>query len=77
MRGKPLVGFQLLPRNERFRSLAFNRFAVELKGGLRAGIYVFQAVIAGGMIREKEDVMALLKAGVTSVSSTNPEIWFE
>ena len=34
-------------------------------------------VIAGGMIREKEDVMALLKAGVTSVSSTNPEIWFE
>lgn len=35
------------------------------------------SVIAGGMIREKEDVMALLKAGVTSVSSTNPEIWFE
>ena len=34
-------------------------------------------VIAGGMIREKEDVMALLKAGVTSVSSTNPEIWSE
>ena len=34
-------------------------------------------VIAGGMIREKEDVMALLKVGVTSVSSTNPEIWFE
>ena len=34
-------------------------------------------VIAGGMIREKEDVMALLKAGVTSVSSTNPEIWKE
>ena len=34
-------------------------------------------VIAGGMIREKEDVMALLKAGVTNVSSTNPEIWFE
>ena len=34
-------------------------------------------VIAGGMIREKEDVMALLKAGVTSVSSTNLEIWFE
>ena len=34
-------------------------------------------VIAGGMIREKEDVMALLKAGVISVSSTDSDIWFE
>ena len=34
-------------------------------------------VVAGGMIREREEVQALLKAGVTSVASTNPEIWFE
>lgn len=33
-------------------------------------------VIAGGMVTDKEDVMALLQAGVVSISSTNEEIWF-
>lgn len=33
-------------------------------------------VIAGGLVSDKEDVMSLLQAGVTSVSSTNPQIWF-
>jgi glycerol-3-phosphate responsive antiterminator len=33
-------------------------------------------VIAGGLVSEKEDVMALLKAGVISVSSTDQSIWF-
>ena len=33
-------------------------------------------VIAGGLVSEKEDIMELLDAGVTSVSSTNPGIWF-
>lgn len=33
-------------------------------------------VIAGGLVSDKEDIMALLQAGVTSVSSTNEQIWF-
>lgn len=33
-------------------------------------------VIAGGLVSDKEDIMALLSAGVTSVSSTNENIWF-
>lgn len=33
-------------------------------------------VIAGGLVSDKEDIMELLDAGVTSISSTNPEIWF-
>lgn len=33
-------------------------------------------VIAGGLVSEKEDVLELLDAGVISVSSTNPKIWF-
>lgn len=33
-------------------------------------------VIAGGLVSEKEDIMELLDAGVTSISSTNPDIWF-
>ncbi len=33
-------------------------------------------VIASGLITDKEDVMALLDAGVTSVSSTNQLVWF-
>lgn len=32
-------------------------------------------VIAGGLIAEKEDVMAALGADAISVSTTNPEIW--
>ncbi len=32
-------------------------------------------VIAGGLVSDKEDIMALLQAGVTSVSSTNADIW--
>lgn len=33
-------------------------------------------VIAGGLVSEKEDIMDLLAAGVTSVSSTNAGVWF-
>ncbi len=33
-------------------------------------------VIAGGLISDKEDVMAALSAGAISISSTNPEVWF-
>ena len=32
-------------------------------------------VIAGGLISEKEDVMAALDAGAISVSTTNPSVW--
>lgn len=33
-------------------------------------------VIAGGLITDKEDVMAALSAGAISVSSTNRNVWF-
>ena len=33
-------------------------------------------VIAGGLIAEKEDVMAMLTNGATSISTTNQELWF-
>lgn len=33
-------------------------------------------VIAGGLVSDKEDVMELLDAGVISISSTNPGVWF-
>lgn len=33
-------------------------------------------VIAGGLISDKEDVIAALGAGACGVSSSNPEIWF-
>lgn len=33
-------------------------------------------VIAGGLVSDKEDIMALLQAGVTSISSTNDSTWF-
>jgi len=32
-------------------------------------------VIAGGLISEKEDVVAALSAGAISVSTTNPSVW--
>lgn len=32
-------------------------------------------VIAGGLINEKEDVVAALNAGAVAVSATNPEVW--
>ncbi len=32
-------------------------------------------VIAGGLISEKEDVVAALAAGATAVSTTNPSVW--
>lgn len=32
-------------------------------------------VIAGGLISDKEDVVAALSAGAISVSSTNPKVW--
>lgn len=32
-------------------------------------------LIAGGLISEKEDVMAALNAGAISVSTTNPSVW--
>ena len=33
-------------------------------------------VIAGALVSDKEDVIALLQAGVVSISSTNEKIWF-
>lgn len=33
-------------------------------------------VIAGGLVSEKEDVMSLLEVGVSSISSTNNDVWF-
>lgn len=33
-------------------------------------------VIAGGLIEDKEDVMASLSAGAISISTTNQKIWF-
>lgn len=33
-------------------------------------------VIAGGLIAGKEDVMAMLSSGATSISTTNQELWF-
>lgn len=36
---------------------------------------VKQPVIAGGLIADKEDIMAALHAGAISVSSTNQQVW--
>lgn len=33
-------------------------------------------IIAGGMIRDKEDVMNALSAGAVAISSTNKNVWF-
>ncbi|MBR6794320.1 MAG: glycerol-3-phosphate responsive antiterminator [Clostridia bacterium] len=33
-------------------------------------------IIAGGMIRDKEDVMGALSAGAVAISSTNKDVWF-
>ncbi len=33
-------------------------------------------IIAGGMIRDKEDVMNALSAGAVAISSTNRDVWF-
>lgn len=33
-------------------------------------------IIAGGLIRDKEDIMGALQAGAVSISTTNPEVWF-
>lgn len=33
-------------------------------------------VIAGGLISEKEDIMAALEAGAVSISTTNEKVWF-
>jgi glycerol-3-phosphate responsive antiterminator len=33
-------------------------------------------VIAGGLIADKEDVMAILDAGAVSISTTNETVWF-
>jgi glycerol uptake operon antiterminator len=33
-------------------------------------------IIAGGMIRDKEDVMGALSAGAVAISSTNSDVWF-
>lgn len=37
---------------------------------------VRQPVIAGGLITDKEDVMAALKAGALSISTTRRELWY-
>lgn len=33
-------------------------------------------VIAGGLISDKEDIMAALSAGAVSISTTNQAVWF-
>ena len=33
-------------------------------------------VIAGGLVSEKSDVLALLDAGASAISSTNQGVWF-
>lgn len=33
-------------------------------------------VIAGGLISDKEDIMAALNAGAVSISTTNQQVWF-
>jgi glycerol uptake operon antiterminator len=33
-------------------------------------------IIAGGMIRDKEDVLGALSAGAVAISSTNSKVWF-
>ena len=33
-------------------------------------------IIAGGLIRDKEDVVGALSAGAVAISSTNPDVWF-
>jgi glycerol-3-phosphate responsive antiterminator len=33
-------------------------------------------VVAGGLVSDKEDVMACLDAGATCISSTNTDVWF-
>lgn len=33
-------------------------------------------VIAGGLITEREDIMAALQAGAVSISTTNRKVWF-
>lgn len=33
-------------------------------------------VIAGGLVCEKDDVVAALNAGAKAISSTNPDVWF-
>lgn len=41
----------------------------------RVGRMVKVPVIAGGLISDKEDVMAALSAGAIAVSTTNPKVW--
>ena len=33
-------------------------------------------VIAGGLITDREDIMAALNAGAISISTTNRKVWF-
>lgn len=42
----------------------------------RVAAGVPEPLIAGGLITEKEDVMAALTAGASAVSTTNEEVWF-
>ena len=36
---------------------------------------IHRPIIAGGMIRDKEDVMGALSAGAVAISSTNRNVW--
>ena len=33
-------------------------------------------IIAGGLIRDKEDVMTMLRAGAVAISTTAENVWF-
>lgn len=38
--------------------------------------FAHRPVIAGGLVSDKEDVLSLLDAGVSCISSTNQAVWF-
>ena len=37
---------------------------------------IYRPLIAGGLISEKEDIMAALSAGALAISTTNEAVWF-
>lgn len=55
---------------------------VEVLPGLMHSITTYvtsvtaKPVIASGLIRSKEDVIAALRAGALAVSATNPQVWY-
>jgi len=42
----------------------------------RLSLSAGKPIIAGGLINDKDDIIAALDAGAVAVSSTNPDVWF-